>query len=163
MSDMIRLYPQYNLTKERRQQKNPVDVDRRSGSDRRTDDRVKLDTALTKDLFEIKSQVAQIQENTQKTIDKTTFTQKVSNAAQNSIKTDQFVKTTNPNLENSPKEAAKSESNEGSMLGMLSAVLGGTVASTFLGVAGIVIAGTVGAYLGAKALSRTILTHLRRR
>lgn len=163
MTDMIRLYPQYNITRERRQQISPVDVDRRSGVDRRADDRVKLDTALTKDIFEIKSQVSQIQENTQKTIEKTSFTQKVSNAAQNSIKTDQFVKTTNPASENSPKEAAKPQDHDATMLGMLSTFLGGTVASTFLGVAGVAIAATVGAYVGVKALSKTIATHLRRR
>lgn len=163
MYDMIRLYPQYNVTKERRQQSAPVDFERRSGVDRRSDDRVKLDTGLTKDLFEIKNKVSQIQQNTQKTVEKTSFTQNVSNAAQNSIKADQFIKTTNQNNDNNPKEAAKPESHEGSMLGMLSAALGGTITSTFLGVAGVVIAATVGAFAGAKALTKTIVTHLRKK
>ena len=56
-----RLYPQYRQSQDRRQQNIPVAVDRRSGRDRRSEDRVQLDTQLTKDIFQVKSKVAQIE------------------------------------------------------------------------------------------------------
>lgn len=162
MIDVVKLYPQYNITNERRRNSIPVENDRRSGADRRSEDRVKLDTGLTKDIFEIKNKVSQIEQTTQKSINKPSFNQNISKAAQNSIKSDQFVKSTNNNQELSPKEAAKSKKGEASVLGMLSAGLGGTIAATFLGVAGAVIATTVGLYVGVKALAKTVSHHFRK-
>lgn len=164
MLDVNRLYPQYNVRQERRQQKNPVSpvaFERRSGIDRRTEDRVRLDTTLTKDIFEIKSKVAQVQQSSSQKAEKVSFTQKSSNAAQHSIKTDQFIRTTKPAVTESPKEIAKSKSTAGAMAGVLAAVLGGTLASTFLGIAGIGVAIGIGAYFGGKALRGAIVSHLK--
>lgn len=156
--DVVKLYPQYNTMRERRQEANPispVSFERRSGQDRRSDDRVKLDTNLTRDIFEIKNKVAQIQQSAPK------FTQNISKAAQNSIKTDQFVKSTKPIVQDSPKEIAKSNSKTGALGGVLAAVLGGTIASAFLGVAGVGVAIGIGAYFGGKFLKNAIVSHIK--
>ena len=165
--DVIKLYPQYNIISERRQKVAPVSpvspsgVERRSGMDRRNDDRVKLDTNLTKDIFEIKNKVAQIQNLQPKAVEKITFSQNIAKATQHSLKTDQFIKTVKPNLTESPKEIAKSKSNVGALAGLAGVVLGGTLASAFLGVAGVGIAIGLGAYLGAKFLRSAIISHLK--
>ena len=170
--DVVKLYPKYNTMRERRQEANPispVSFERRSGQDRRSDDRVKLDTNLTRDIFEIKSKVAQIQQSGQKLTqnatsqkeEKTTFTENVSKAAQNSIKTDQFIKSTKPVVQDSPKEIAKSKSRAGALGGVLAVVLGGTLASAFLGVAGAGVAIGLGVYFGGKFLKNAIVSHIK--
>lgn len=159
MLDVVKLYPQYNIIRERRQQKSPVspfNIERRSGVDRRSDDRPKLDTTLTRDIFEIKSKVAQIQKH-----EKVTFNQNISKAAQNSLKTDQFIKATKPTLQERPKEIAKSNSQAGTLSGVLGVILGGTLASAFLGVAGVGIALGIGVYFGGKFLKNVIVSHLK--
>lgn len=167
--DVVRLYPQYNIIKERRQPTAPIlpiSFERRSGFDRRSDDRIKLDTTLTRDIFEIKGKVAQIQQIAQKSApqktEKITFNQNIAKAAQNSIKTDQFIKATNStNLADTPKKIAKPKSDAGALAGILAVVLGGTLASAFLGVAGVGIAIGLGAYFGGKALRSAIVSHLK--
>lgn len=162
--DVIKLYPQYSITQERRQKVapvSPVTYERRGGMDRRSDDRIKLDTTLTKDIFEIKSKVAQLEKNQPKIVEKITFGQNISKAAQNSIKTDQFIKTIKPILSDTTKEMVKSKSNAGTLAGLLSVVLGGTLASAFFGVAGVGIAIGLGAYFGAKILKNVIVSHLK--
>lgn len=165
--DVIKLYPQYNIISERRQKFAPVSpvspsgVERRSGMDRRNDDRVKLDTNLTKDIFEIKSKVAQIQKHQSNSLEKITFSQNITKATQHSLKTDQFIKSTKPTLTESPKELAKSKSEVGALAGLAGVVLGGTLASAFLGVAGVGIAIGLGAYLGAKFLRSAIVSHMK--
>lgn len=168
--DVVKLYPQYNITKERRQQNapSPVAFERRSGVDRRSDDRVKLDTTLTRDIFEIKNKVSQIQQATQKLApqkaEKTTFTQNISKAAQGSIKTDQFIKNIKANSENltdSPKTLAKYKSDAGAIAGIIGVMLGGILASTFLGIAGVGIAIGLGVYFGGKLLRSAIVSHLK--
>ena len=165
MLEINRLYPQYNIIQERRQTPvspvSPIAYERRSGVDRRADDRVKLDTTLTRDIFEIKSKVAQIQKTAPKTAEKMTFTQNMPQAAQNAIKTDQFIKSTKTDSENSPKPIPKPDSQAGAIAGMLAVVLGGTMASTLLGVAGVGIAIGLGAYFGGKFLKSTITSHMK--
>ena len=168
MVEINRLYPQYNTAYERRQQKapiSPVAFERRSGFDRRNEDRIKLDTTLTRDIFEVKNKVAQLQNNVAKKADNTTFTQNISKAAQNSVKIDQFIRTTDPNSKNNKLSSAKPEfkanSQAGALAGILGVALGGTLASTFMGVAGVGIAIGIGAYFGGKALRSAIVSHLK--
>ena len=164
MLEINKLYPQYNIIKERRQAVAPVSkvaLERRSGVDRRSDDRPKLDTALTRDIFEIKSKVAQIQKTAPQNAEKINFTQNASKVIQNSLKSDQFIKSTKPNSVDSPKVPKKSETNVGALTGLLAVVLGGTLASTFLGVAGVGIAIGIGAYLGGKVLRNAIVSHMK--
>lgn len=161
MLEVNRLYPQYIVMKERRQQTAPVSVERRSGMDRRSDNRVKLDTTLTRDIFEVKNKVNQIQKTAQKNIEKVTFTKNIHKAIQNSIKTDQFIKTTKSTPAENSKIVAKAKSDAGAIAGILAAVLGGTLASAFLGIAGVGIAIGLGAYFGGKILRSAIVSHLK--
>lgn len=161
--EVSKLYPQYYITKERRQQNasSPVKYERRSGMDRRVDDRIKLDTTLTKDIFEIKSKVAHIQKTLPKNIEKITFKQNIAKAFQNSIKTDQFIKSTKPNLKESPKELNKAKSDIGARAGLLGVMLAGTFSAAVMGVAGAVVAVGLGVYVGGRVLAKAIASHLK--
>ncbi len=55
VSNFYRLYPQYQVTADRRQQSVPVAQDRRSGKDRRTEERVALPSSIKKDLYSVKT------------------------------------------------------------------------------------------------------------
>lgn len=165
-----KLYPQYNIIQERRLQNSNVEVERRSGFDRRSSERVKLDTNLTRDIFEVKSKVAKVSKiqpfeaqkvelrkaESQK-IQKTTFTHSAPKAAQNSIKTDQFIKTTKPD---SPKPLKK-DSKPPSPFGVLGVMLGSVLVAPLLGAAGIGIAIGLGVYFGAKLFRASIVSHLK--
>lgn len=167
--DVVKLYPQYNTMRERRQTNSSVPFERRSGQDRRSDDRVQLDTNLTRDIFEIKSKVAQIQNSGAKLTqnassqkeEKISFIENISKAAQNSIQTDQFINSKKSAVQESPKEIAESKSKTAALGGVLAVVLGGTLASAFLGVAGAGVALGLGIYFGGKFLKNAIVSHIK--
>lgn len=172
--DVVKLYPQYNLTRERRKQNpdTPVSFERRSGVDRRAEDRIKLDTNLTRDIFEIKSKVSQIplmgkQIEQKPEVNKVENTinhiQNASKAAQNEIKTDQFIKTTKPDSQQSPSFEARPKSDTGALAGVFASILGGVLASTMIGVAGIAVAIGIGGYFGGKFLKNAIVSHIKGR
>lgn len=160
MIGIHKLYPQYRVIEDRRQQESPVTFERRSGAERRSEDRVKLDTNLTRDIFEIKSKISQVQKTDPKNSDKITFAQNTTNAAQNSIKTDQFVRTTKQNDVEIPKDT-KSPSTAPMLAGVFASVLGGMVASAFLGPGGVAVAVGIGTYFGFKLLRQVISTHMK--
>lgn len=172
--DVVKLYPQYNLTQERRKQNpdTPVSFERRSGVDRRDKDRIKLDTNLTRDIFEIKSKVAQIPlmgkpieqpAEVNKVEHTTNHIQNASKAVQNEIKTDQFIKTTKPDSQQSPSFEARPKSDTGALAGVFASILGGVLASTMIGVAGIAVAIGIGGYFGGKFLKSAIVSHIKGR
>lgn len=174
--DVARLYPQYTIIRERRQQqapKSPVGFERRSGHDRRTENRVQLDTNLTRDIFEVRNKVSQIQQNSQnsgqkliqkilpRNLEKTTFSQNITKAAQNNINTDQFIKTAKTQLADASKTIIKSKSDAGAIAGIIGVALGGVLASTLLGPAGIGIALGLGVYFGGKLIKNVVTSHLK--
>lgn len=170
--DIVKLYPQYNITQERRKQNpnTPVSFERRSGVERRNEDRIKLDTNLTRDIFEIKSKVSQIplmgKQVTQtpevnKVENTTNHIQNASKATQNELKTDQFIKTTKPDSQQNPVFEAKPKSDAGALAGVFAAILGGVMASTMIGVAGIAVAIGIGGYFGGKFLKNAIVSHIK--
>lgn len=164
MLEVTKLYPQYIVMQERRQQANPVSpvaFERRSGIDRRSGERIKLDTTLTRDIFEVKNKVAQIQKTAKQHSEKIALPQNISKAAQHSIKTDEFIKTTKQDSTANSKIIIKPKSQAGALAGILAAVLGGTLASAFLGPAGVGIAIGIGAYFGGKVLRSAIVSHLK--
>jgi len=55
VSNIYKLYPQYQITADRRQQSVPVVQERRSGQDRRTEERVILPTNIKRDLYDVKT------------------------------------------------------------------------------------------------------------
>lgn len=169
MLEINKLYPQYNIIQERRQQRTAVPFERRSGIDRRAADRVKLDTTLTRDIFQIKNTVAQLPQLPQlpitaaKKVEPKALAQRTDKALQHSVNGDQFVRTTKQEKTDSPKEIAKSKSEAGTLAGVLGVMLGGTLAATFLGAAGIGLAVGLGVYFGGKMLRSAIISHLKNR
>ena len=55
VSNFYKLYPQYQVTADRRQQSVPVVQERRSGKDRRTEERVALPSNIKRDLYRVKA------------------------------------------------------------------------------------------------------------
>ena len=91
MEKISSLYPQYQRSKDRRQQNIPVAVERRSGMDRRSQDRVVLDTQLTKDIFEVKSKVAKLESISPSFFIQQVTTQNPTFASMNNFVQDQYV------------------------------------------------------------------------
>lgn len=151
----MQLYPQYQVVSDRRKKNVPVAFERRSGVERRCENRVAMDTKLTRDIFEVKNKVAQLQRT-----NPVNFSQDVSKAASNAIKTDQFVK---QDFSKTAEKLAESK-NSPSTTAMLGAVLGvalaGVVASSLLGPAGAVVAIGFGAYMGGKVLKQMVVSHM---
>ena len=96
MEKISSLYPQYQRNQDRRQQNIPVAVERRSGVDRRSQDRVVLDTQLTKDIFEVKSKVAKLESIAPALFAQQVTTQNPTFASMNNFTQDQLVKETKP-------------------------------------------------------------------
>lgn len=154
--DVVKLYPQYNITKERRAQSMPVSFERRSGVERRLGDRVQLDTNLTRDLFEVRSKVSQLQTSAKQKAENIVSAQKISMAPQ--INKDEFIRTKPAN--DNPKPIEKTDTQEGALGLALGAIFGGAVASTFLGSAGIGIALGLGVYFGGRLLKEAVSHHI---
>ena len=164
MLDYTKLYPQYKVINDRRQQNVPVENDRRSGVERRSQDRVQLDTKLTRDIFEIRSKVTPFQRPDASNVSKVAFTQNAEKAVLNTLKTDQFVKSTPDETSSDAKIEPTSNTKSAALAGgVLVSILGGIVVSTFMGPAGICIALGVGSYFGGKLLNQVISTHMRYR
>lgn len=159
--EVYRLYPQYRIVSDRRRENVPVENDRRSGTERRSQSRVTLDTELTRDIFEIKSKVSQIQKTSPKNVESLSFRQNSSLATQETSAKDQFVKTINETNNTPAKEIQISKGNKDMMLaGVMLSVMAGVISAAFLGPVAAGIGIGVGVYLGGKLLKQTVSTHL---
>lgn len=155
MLSVQRLYPQYVTVTDRRKQNVPVAFERRSGLDRRSQDRVTMDTKLTRDIFEVKNKISQFQN-----IEPISFSKNISKAAINNIKTDMFIKTgkvDGANLFNKVKDASSATA---LLAGVLAVGMVGALAGAFFGPAAGVVAVGFGAYLGGKVLKQAIVSQL---
>lgn len=162
MLDVTKLYPQYYTVKDRRTQSEPVAFERRCGRDRRSEDRVYLDTKLTKDIFEVRSKVNQAQKSSENKTDNISFKQNIAKAAINSVKTDQFIKSGVENANNFAKSPKKTSSAV-PVAGALMFALGGVLAATTFGPVGAGVAVAIGACVGAKAVSEGVRSHLKKK
>ncbi|HNW26050.1 MAG TPA: hypothetical protein PKI94_04590 [Candidatus Gastranaerophilaceae bacterium] len=149
------LYPQYRFTSDRRQMNMPVDVERRSGMDRRFQDRIVIDQKLDRDIFEIKSKAVQIQHT-----EPIKFRQNAAKALQNNIKTDEFIKTEKPENKAS-KDDFSDKTPSASAAGAFAFILGGVLISTMFGVSGIAIALGLGAYFGLRLFAEAMHSHMK--
>lgn len=159
MLEVQKLYPQYRALKDRRVENVEVPFERRSGMERRSPDRVALDQNLTRDIFEIKSRVSQLQKSNPKNIEKIAFTHNSAKVLQNNINADQFIRTTKPKQPD-PIKKTESQSPAALAAGILASVLGGIVAATLIGPIGVGIAIGIGAYFGLKLLKQVVSLHL---
>ena len=149
------LYPQYQYSQDRRQQNIPVAYDRRSGGDRRNQDRVQLDTKLTRDIFEVKGKIKDITG----TISFDSAQNNVKNLenvkAVSSVQADQFIKQQNA-IQTNQEAASKSEASNNFQTGILALALAGVLFTPFIGPVGLVIAASATVYVGAKVLKEAV-------
>jgi hypothetical protein len=151
------LYPQYTVNQERRTQSNPVFDDRRSGLDRRSNDRIKLDSALTKDIFVVRNKINSMQEK-----DPIGFTNHNANAFKaltdiiNPVKKQDLA---NLKLKNT-MENVKSDVNQ--QAGIIGGALASVMSVLLTGASSAVVAlGTV-VYIGCKSVKNVISSYLKK-
>ncbi len=154
MHRITSLYPQYKPSEDRRQQNIPVAVDRRSGRERRSPDRVALDRQLTKDLYEVKSHIAKLEALAPKLFADRVTTQTPTFGAMNNFTQDQLVKESKPDFSEIARQEAQLQDRASTsfQVGILSAALAGAIAVSFMGTAGAVIAIGTSLYIGARVL-----------
>ena len=158
LNRVTRLYPQYSRSEDRRKQNIPVAIDRRSGQDRRGTDRVALDKQLTKDLFEVKSKVAQLENLSPKFfVDNVTKKAPTFSSMTNNTQ-DMLVKEQKPDPTEIARLEAKIQEQEATkfQIGVVAAALAAAVGLSFMSSAGAVIAIGTTLYIGARVLKTII-------
>lgn len=158
INNITSLYPQYQYNGDRRQNNIPVAVDRRSGTDRRTQDRVVLDTKLTKDIFEVKGQVSKLEKLSPSFLGRQLSMQSFKFAEKNNFTQDQFIKSTKPDTTEILRQEAKlrQQSDTAFKMSVLAAALSGIAAASFMGPIGAVIAVGSTFYIGSKICKNVI-------
>ncbi len=149
------LYPQYQYSQDRRQQNIPVAYDRRNGGDRRNQDRVQLDTKLTRDIFVVKGKIKDITGTISFDSSQNNIKNIENIKAISSVQSDMFIKSQNA-VESNREAAAKSEVSNNFQTGMLALALAGVLFTPFIGPAGIVIAAGATIYVGARVLKEAV-------
>ncbi|MCD7779091.1 MAG: hypothetical protein LUH05_00255 [Candidatus Gastranaerophilales bacterium] len=158
MERITSLYPQYQRSSDRRQQNIPVAVERRSGKDRRSQDRVVMDKQLTKDLYEVKAQVAKLEALAPKLFSDNVTTQNPTFSSMNNFTQDQLVKESKPDMSAIARQEAQLQDKASTsfQIGILAAALAGSIAISFMGSVGAVIAVGTSLYVGARVLKALI-------
>ena len=159
LNRITRLYPQYQRSQDRRQRNIPVAIERRSGQDRRSTDRVALDSQLTRDIFEVKSKIAKIESLSPKLFESNVVKQAPSFSSMNNMTQDILVKETKPDMAAQARQDAKqtNKSSTAFQVGIIAAALTCAFGLSFLNSAGAVIALGTALYIGAKALKTIIV------
>ena len=163
INSITSLYPQYQYNSDRRQNNIPVAIERRSGNDRRMQDRVVLDTKLTRDIFEVKGQVAKLDKLSPSFLGKQLTTQSFKFAEKNNFTQDQFIKSAKPDSTEILRQEAKlqQQSDTAFKMSVLAAALAGIAAASFMGPAGAVIAVGSTFYIGSKICKNIIEQELK--
>ncbi len=163
MTNITRLYPQYRRSEDRRQHNIPVAVERRSGMDRRGQSRISLDKQLTKDIYEVKSQVAKIESLAPKLFENNIMTQSQTFASMNNFTQDLLVKETKPDSAEIARQEAqlRDKASTSFQMGVLSAALAGAIAVSFMGTTGAIIAIGTGLYIGARVIKALVVKEMK--
>ncbi len=163
INSITNLYPQYHYTQDRRQNNIPVAIERRSGTDRRSQNRVVMDSKLTRDLYEIKNRIAKLDNFSQKTLTQKISVQNPYFASKNTLTQDTFIKAAKPdNTEIARQEAKMQEKADMSyQAGMMAAALAGAIALSFMGPAGAVIAFGSAFYIGSRVCKNIIAKEIK--
>ncbi len=148
------LYPQYQKSEDRRKQNIPVAIERRSGQDRRSVDRVVLDKKLTKDIFEVKSRINKLESMAPAIFQSRVTTQAPTFAAKNNFTQDQLVKATKPDMSEMARQEAKlkDKADTSFQVGVILSALAAGIGLSFLGTTGAVIAIGTAVYIGSRIL-----------
>ena len=163
MQRVNRLYPQYQRSQDRRQQNIPVAVDRRSGRDRRSEDRVVLDKQLTRDLYDVKAKVAKLEVLSPKIFEDNVTKQAPTFSAMNNMTQDILVKESKPDFSEIARREAEIENMEATkfQIGMIAAALVAAVGLSCLSSAGAVIAIGTALYVGGRVLKTLIANQIK--
>lgn len=163
MHRIASLYPQYQKSQDRRQQNIPVAIDRRSGRDRRSEDRVVLDKQLTRDIYSVKAKVAKLEALAPKLFEANISRTAPSFGAKNNMEQDILVKETKPDMAELARQEAKLQDKASTsfQLGVISAALAAAIAVSFMGSAGAVIAIGTSLYIGARVIKALIAKELK--
>ena len=164
--NIYRLYPQYNISQDRRQLSVPVQAERRSGEERRSPDRIKLDTNLTKDIFVLRDSVSKLQnaetihpnKALQNIVDNVPFARKLIDNIK-TFNSQELNKDQNDTLkrDKNVQHISTSKAAAGAAIGVLGAILG----SLLIGPAAAVVGVGVGVYFGAKLVKNIVATHIK--
>ncbi len=159
MHKIANLYPQYKITPDRRQQNIPVAIERRSGHDRRSKDRVMLDSQLTRDIFEVKSKIAQLESLAPKFFETNVTTKPPTFGNMNNLTQDQLVKQTKP-IDIKEIERKQAELQDRASLsfqiGVITAALAfGVALASMTGIGAVIAIGT-SLYVGGRILKAVI-------
>ena len=158
MHKITSLYPQYQRSQDRRQQNIPVAVERRSGKERRNNDRVVMDAQLTRDIFEVKNKVAKLESLAPKIFEVNVTKEAPSFSSMNNMTQDLLVKESKPDIAEIEREEAKLQDKASASFkfGVLSMALAVTIAVSFIdGFAAVIALGT-SLYIGAGILKTLI-------
>lgn len=158
MDKITKLYPQYQFSKDRRQQDIPVAVERRSGKDRRNSDRIRMDSQLTKDIFEVKEKVAKFESMAPKLFEANISRQAPTFTGMNNMQNDQLVKEKKLQLAEIERQEEKlqDKASLSFQIGIIAAALAFSIAVSFMSSIGSVIAVTTAAYIGARVLKALV-------
>ena len=162
MDKITRLYPQYQMSKDRRQHDIPVAVERRSGKERRSPDRIQMDCQLTKDIFEVKEKVAKIESLAPKLFEANISKQAPTFTSMNNMQNDQLVKERKLKLAEIERQEEKlqDKASLSFQVGIISAALAFSIAISFMSSIGSVIAVTTAAYIGARVLKALVVKEM---
>lgn len=163
MNRVNRLYPQYRRSQDRRQQNIPVAVERRSGRDRRSEDRVQLDSQLTRDIFQVKSKVAQIEAMTPNIFTSCVAKNPTTFTAMNNMTQDTLVKEAKPDPTEIARREAEIQNKEATkfQIAVIGLALLAAVGISAMSTAGVVVALGTGLYVGARVLKALIVKHVK--
>ena len=158
MDKITKLYPQYQMSKDRRQQDIPVAVERRSGRERRSPDRIQMDRQLTRDIFEVKEKVAKFEAMAPKLFETNISKQAPTFSSMNNMQNDQLVKEKKLEMAEIERQEEKlqDKASLSFQIGIIAAALAFSIAVSFMSSIGSVIAVTTAAYIGARVLKALV-------
>ncbi len=161
MNSITRLYPQFQYHRDRRQNNIPVAIDRRSGADRRGNDRVVLDSNLTKDIYDVKSKVSKIENLAPKLFINSVENNAPTFMSMNNMTQDTFVKQSRPDEKAREEIKAQDRASLGFQVGVIGFAIAAAIGLSYLSSAGVVTAIGTALYLGARVLKVLIMNQIK--
>lgn len=164
MHNITNLYPQYRISPDRRQQNIPVAIERRSGRDRRSADRIQMDAQLTRDIFQVKAQVSKLETLAPKFFEANVTTKPPTFGSMNNLANDQFVKQVKPidikEIERKQEEL-QDRASLSFQIGIIGSALAFGIAISFMSNIGAIIAIGTSMYIGVKVLKALIAKEIK--
>jgi len=161
MNKISRLYPQYQFNNDRRKNNIPVPFERRSGRERRSEDRIMLDSRLTRDIYQVKEQAAKLESLAPKLFSRNVSIHQPDFLSKNNLEHDQFLRASKPDMTEKIRQEAKSKFDTGLKIGIVSGIAAGITALAFLGPIGAAAAAGSVFYIILSASKKAAEAHLK--